>query len=168
MPTSSLTSVLPLFMWNDVIVVVDNGRATPAEYLKLGDDVLARAARYPRGIAGVVIVPPHAPPPSEKTRTAIKSVLERLGTALRSVCWCVEGGGFQGAMVRGVVIGLRLLARLPYATHVTTDLTEAIAWSVRQLDGADRRVPQAEEGARWVEQERRAHQLLGDRTRSTT
>jgi hypothetical protein len=145
---------LPLVTWRDVFVVVDHG-GDPADYLKLGDVVAAGAAPYARGIGGLVIVPPKAPAPSDEMRAAMTSVLRQLGPSLRCVAWCVEGGGFQGAMVRGVITGMKLFARLPFKTHVTTNLTDALTWTVRQLDGDDGRRQIVSEGVRWIEEQRR-------------
>jgi hypothetical protein len=145
---------LALVTWRDVFVVVDHGRGHPADYLKVGDLVTAGAAPYARGIGGLIIVPPSAPAPSDEMRTAMNSVLRRLGASLRCVSWSVEGGGFQGAMVRGVITGMKLFARLPFKTHVTTNLTDALTWTVRQLDGDDGRVQSVSEGVRWVEEQR--------------
>jgi hypothetical protein len=141
---------LPLVTWNDVFVVVDQGRATPDDYKALGEVVLAGAAAYPRGIGGLVIIPPNAPPPSDGVRAALTTVLTRLGRSLQCMCWSIEGGGFQGAMVRGVITGIKLLARLPYDTHVSTNLNDSLAWTLRRLDGHDQRAPRIAEGVRWI------------------
>jgi hypothetical protein len=146
---------LPLIAWRDVFVVVDHGRGDPADYLKVGDVVAAGGAAYPRGIGGLVIVPRNAPAPSDEIRAAMSSVLRRLGPSLRCVSWCVEGGGFQGAMVRGVITGMKLFLRLPFKTHVTTSLPDALTWTVRQLDGDDGRRPIVSEGVSWIEDQRR-------------
>jgi hypothetical protein len=55
----------------------------------------------------------------------------------------VEGAGFQGAMVRAVITGFRVIARAPYPTHISVDLEEALAWMLPNLEGGLGRVARA-------------------------
>jgi hypothetical protein len=152
---AALTNQLHLVTWTDVFVLIDQGKSEPAHYGMLGELVLTLASSYSRGIGGLVIIPPNATPPSDAARVAMNAVMRRLGPALRCFCWQIEGGGFQGAMVRGVLTGVKMFGRLPFETHVTTNLTDGLSWIVRNLDGGDRRLATIGDGVRWIEEERR-------------
>lgn len=149
-----LTNKLHHVTWRDVFVLVDYGRAQPSDYAILGEIVVAEAALYPGGIGALTIVPRDATPPSEKARVAMNEVMRSLGPSIRCLCWLVEGEGFQGAMVRGVLTGVRMFGRLPYASHIATDMGEALEWIVRRLDGDDRRLAVVPDGVRWIQEKR--------------
>lgn len=152
---AALTNQLHLVTWSDVFVLVDHGKSEPAHYGMLGELVLELAASHSQGVGGLVIIPPNATPPSDAARVAMNAVMRRLGSSLRCFCWQIEGGGFQGAMVRGVLTGVKMFGRLPFETHVTTNLADALSWIVRKLDGSDRRLATVFDGVRWIEEERR-------------
>ena len=152
---AALTNQLHLVTWSDVFVLVDHGKAEPADYGMLGELVLKLASSYPRGVGGLIIIPPNATPPSDAARMAMNALMRRLGTSLRCFCWYVAGGGFQGAMVRGVLTGVKMFGRLPYETHVTTSLADGLSWIVRRLDGNDQRIATIFDGVRWIEDERK-------------
>jgi serine/threonine protein kinase len=154
-----LPSALHVVTWNDVFVLVDYGHARPADYATLGEIILAEGAKHRTGIGGLTIVPRDARPPSDEARVAIHDLLRRLGTSLRCYCWLVEGTGFHAAMVRGVLTGVRVLGRLPYESHVSSDMTEALSWIVQRLDGGDRRLAEVPEGARLIAEQRRRSEL---------
>jgi hypothetical protein len=128
-----------VILWEDIFVVVDDGKARPHEYVTLRQLITAQAKRFPSGLGCLAIIPQNARPPSEDSRKALNAGLEGLAGALRCICWLVEGSGFQGAMVRAVLTGLRFVALRSYATHVSTNMDEAIAWMLTHLANPDDR-----------------------------
>jgi hypothetical protein len=108
----------------------------------------------------LVIIPVDAKPPSEPVREAMKAALAVL--RLRCLCWLVEGAGFQAAMVRGVLTGLRLVANRSYATHVSRDLEEALTWILPHLEGGSKRIEAVSRGAAII-RARRAGEYHGGR-----
>jgi hypothetical protein len=77
-------------------------------------------------------------------------LMRRLGSSLRCLCWLVEGSGFQGSMVRGVLTGVKMFGRLPFETHVSTDMAEALRWTFTRLDNSKRRFPTIPDGMRSI------------------
>jgi hypothetical protein len=148
-----------VLFWQDVFVVMDNGRASPRHYGILGDLVLERARRYP-GVGMLSIIPANAIPPSDEARTAMNAAIARAEGSLKAICWLVEGGGFQGAMVRAVLTGLRLFGRHTYPTHVTTSMSEALAWILHQLDAGDLRLNLVPAGVQIIERQRANGQFV--------
>jgi hypothetical protein len=122
-----------VILWQDIFAVVDSGRARPHEYAVLRSLITAQAEKYPNGIGCLAIIPRNATPPSDHSREALNLGLEAVRGSLRCMCWLVEGSGFQAAMVRAVLTGLRLVAQRSYATHVSTNMDEALGWMVTHL-----------------------------------
>jgi serine/threonine protein kinase len=149
------TSKLHVAMWGDIFVLVDHGQARPQDYVTVGELVIAGAAMHPKGMGGLTIIPPDATPPSEDARLAMNRLMGGLGSSLRCFSWLVEGRGFQGAMVRAVLTGVKMLGRFPYEVHVSSEMGEALTWILRRLDGGDRRLPMVPEGVRAIEEQRR-------------
>ena len=141
---------LQFLMWRDVFVLIDDGKAPPADYDALGERVLWEAVRYPKGVGALIIVPPDATPPREDTRRAMNDLMKKLGPSLRCLCWMVEGSGFQGAMVRAVLTGLKAFGRFGYPCHVSTDLNEALGWMREQLTPRKPRPGDLDEGVRTI------------------
>ena len=75
---ASSAAKLYLFTWNDVLVLVDYGKARPADYEVVGKLIIAEAAKHPAGIGGLTIVPRRATPPPEDARLAINTLMRRL------------------------------------------------------------------------------------------
>jgi hypothetical protein len=128
-------SVSNIILWRDIFVVVDNGKVPASEYVTFGQRIIDQASNYEDGIAGLVIIPPHATPPPDDVRTAINEALRGLAGSLRAFCWLVEGSGFQAAMARGVLNGIRMFSRHPYPTFITPNLDEALSWTLPHLGG---------------------------------
>jgi hypothetical protein len=147
--------------WEDIFVVIDDGRGQASDYQILRGMVADQSSRYERGLGCLAVIPSNAKPPSEEVRASINETLESV--RLRCICWCVEGSGFQAAMVRGVLSGLRFFKRRQYPTHISSDLETALAWMLPYLEsgpaGADR-APLAAASIR----EQRARPIFGDRS----
>jgi hypothetical protein len=134
-----MTPHLQIILWKDLFVIVDDGRAAAVDYPRLGELVVDQAKRHAGGIGALAVIPSNARPPSPQAREAISALLTSLDGDLRCACWLVEGGGFQAAMVRAVLTGLRMFGHYPYATHVSTDMDESIGWLLPHLSGGNRR-----------------------------
>jgi hypothetical protein len=120
---------VPLILADALFVVVDDGAAVATDYPILERIVIHEAKRFPNGIAGLIIVPRNARPPREEIRAAIRETLRNVGKHIRSICWYVEGSGFQGASQRAVLSGLVMLLQPPYPAHIASELRGALAWS---------------------------------------
>jgi hypothetical protein len=119
---------VPLVFEGDVFALVDDGQITAAEYMELEQLLVARGAAHSGGLGCVVVIPAGTKPPSEAQRVAIASMLTRAAPFLTGLAWVVEGRGFEGAAVRGILLGLSLFGRRPYPTHVGTELRDALGW----------------------------------------
>jgi hypothetical protein len=136
---------IQVITWEDVFVVVDDGGGKPSDYDMLRD-ILARLGKeYPSGLGCLTVIPPDAKPPSDEARKALSANLEVAN--LRCICWLVEGSGFQGAMVRAVLTGLRFFVRAQYPRSIVTSLEEGIAWMLPHLEGGAKRVHRVKEAA---------------------
>jgi hypothetical protein len=71
------------------------------------------------------------------------------------MCWLVEGEGFQGAMVRGILTGMRMFKKPRYPTYVTSSLQQALAWILPHLAGGTARLSDVTIAARIILQERK-------------
>ncbi len=128
-------------LWNDIVIVADNGRAAASRYVAVRNVVSKSAERY--GKVGILtIVTADASPPADDVRNAMRAAMAGVEGHIKCICWLVEAIGFQGAMVRAVLTGLRVLRKHPYPTHVTSEMVDALSWILRQLDGGPRRLAQ--------------------------
>jgi hypothetical protein len=132
---------LQIILWEDIFVLIDDGDGQPSEYAALQLVLADQVTRYRGGVGCLTIVPASAKAPSREVRDAVNTALET--APLRCVCWFVEGTGFQGAMVRAVITGFRVLARPAYPTHVSVSLEEALEWMLPFLEGGAGRVARA-------------------------
>lgn len=115
-------------LWRDLVIIVDDGRQSAPAYEAFIP--LARALKldYPDGYGLLIIIPRNARPPSDQTRKAINDTFAMSEDGLKAVCWLVEGKGFQAAMVRAVLTGLRLLPRVAFESAVKGEMDDALAW----------------------------------------
>jgi hypothetical protein len=126
-------SLSPL-LWRDIVAIVDDGRSSAPAYQGLADLAASLHAEHPQGYGVLIIIPKNARPPSDQARRAINEAIAA-STGLKCVCWLVEGKGFQAAMARAVLTGLRLLPRNKFETAVKSELSEALAWILLCLRG---------------------------------
>jgi hypothetical protein len=131
-----------VIIWRDIVVVIDDGTAQASTYEGLRTLVKEQAANYSKGLACLTIIPRHATPLPEDVRSALNAALAN--APLLCLCWLVEGSGFQGAMARALLTGVRLFGRLSFPTHVATHLDEAVVWMLPHLEGGKARLLQAE------------------------
>lgn len=145
-----------VILWRNIFVVVDNGKVPASEYSNLKQRIVDQASAFKDGVGGLVIIPQSATPPPEEVRKAINDALRGLADALRCFCWVVEGSGFQAAMVRGVLNGIRMFSRHPYPTFITSNLDEALAWILPQLGGNVLRTSDLNQARKQIKKEREA------------
>jgi hypothetical protein len=91
---------------------------------------LTRLASETHEVALLTVVEPNAPPPPSDVRDALAAVLAEFGKLIKFSAVAFEGTGFRAAMVRGVVTGLTLLARMPYPHKVFAGVPEAARWLI--------------------------------------
>lgn len=127
--------MLAPLLWRDIVAIIDDGRQSAPAYEALTRLASALKTEHPRGYGVLIIIPKNARPPSDRARRAINELLETAVGGLKCICWLVEGKGFQAAMARAVLTGLRLLPRSSYETNVKSDLPEAVEWILRCIRG---------------------------------
>jgi hypothetical protein len=123
---------IQVITWEDIFVVIDDGGGKPSDYEVLREMILRQSAKHTQGLGCLTVIPPDAKPPSDEARKALSANLELAN--LRCICWLVEGSGFQGAMVRAVLSGLRFFVRCNYPRKIVTNLEEGIAWLIPHLE----------------------------------
>jgi hypothetical protein len=125
--------VLSPLVWHDLVTIVDDGRNSAPAYHELAELTAALRRDYPRGYAVLIIIPRKARPPSDEARRAINTALTAVTGGVKRLCWLVEGKGFQAAMARAVLTGLRMLPGTPFETAVKGELDEALEWLIGGL-----------------------------------
>jgi hypothetical protein len=143
---------IQVITWEDIFVVIDDGGGQPSDYDMLRGQLVRLGAQYPAGLGCLTVIPPDAKPPSDDARKALNANLELAN--LRCICWLVEGSGFQGAMVRAVLTGLRFFVRAQYPRSIVTSLEEAITWMLPYLEGGPKRVHHVEQAAEAISGQR--------------
>jgi hypothetical protein len=132
---SSNPIMLAPLLWRDIVAIIDDGRQSGPAYQALTRLAAALKTEHPRGYGLLIIVPKNARPPSDQARRAINEALEAAVGGLKCVCWLVEGKGFQAAMVRAVLTGLRFFPRSAFESNVKSDLSDAVEWILRCIRG---------------------------------
>lgn len=145
---------IQIILWEDIFVIIDDGEGNPSDYTRLRPMLVEQGSRYASGVGCLTIVPVDAKPPSQLVRKAVSDALEI--APLRCLCWLVEGSGFQGAMVRAVLTGLRVVGRFRYPTHIAGELEEAIRWILPKLANGAERVEKAHDAAAAIRAKRGA------------
>jgi hypothetical protein len=125
-------SRIQVILWEALFVVVDDGKGTVSDYDVLRKMVVEQSSRHPGGLGCLAVITANAKPPSDEVRASLNKTLEVV--PLKCICWQVEGAGFQAAMVRAVLSGLRFFKRQSYPTHISTDLVEAVGWMLPHLE----------------------------------
>lgn len=138
------------FVWRDIVVLCDDGRADAGAYAGLREIAESVQRRYPYGVGVLIVVPQNAVPPGEEVRRAINETLASVEKSIRCMCWLVEGSGFQGAMVRAVLTGIRFVSHTSYARHVSMDLEHALTWMCSQLERGSSSLGKVEMAAAYI------------------
>ena len=139
-----------VIVWRDVLVLTDDGRSVVSDYEELFEIGTELHRRYPEGWGMLTIIPDNAVPPSEPVRAAINQALTRVNETLVAASWAIEGVGFQGAMVRAVLTGLRFFTSATYARHVSCSLEESLNWLLPQLPGGELRLGEYDEAIQYI------------------
>jgi hypothetical protein len=124
---------LPLVLWRNIFVVVDDGRLELDDINDIAQCVRQLGEQHPGGVGGVTVIPANGSPPSESHRLAIKRAYHLVSHHLKAMCWMVEGQGFRAATVRASLAGLRLLLQPRFPTKIAASLDEALPWLSAQL-----------------------------------
>lgn len=103
----------------------------------------------------LTIIPRDAVPPSEPVRAAINTALKRVSDTLVAASWAIEGVGFQGAMARAVLTGLRFFTNSSYARHVSSSVAESLQWLLPRLPG-ERRLSECADALQYIASRRDA------------
>lgn len=130
--TWTVFSRIQVILWEALFVVIDDGKGTASDYDVLRKMVVEQSSRNPGGLGCLAIITANAKPPSDEVRASLNKTLEVI--PLKCICWQVEGAGFQAAMVRAVLSGLRFFKRQTYPTHISTNLVEAVGWILPHLE----------------------------------
>ncbi|NUP10280.1 MAG: hypothetical protein HOW73_29875 [Polyangiaceae bacterium] len=117
-----------LIVWEDLFVVIDDGMTPLEEYDRL-EEILAEHVRERGTRFGIVVlVPPQARPPTEAHRTYLRMLFDRIRGLACALVWVIEGSGFAGAAMLGVLTGFQVAMRGPgyYPLHITHTLEDAV------------------------------------------
>jgi hypothetical protein len=114
--------------WRNVVLLIWR-RETTVEGVSAARRIYDElAAVCPGGVLLMTIVEEKAPAPSADARKDLARFLSNCSGRMILSAVVHEGAGFQAAMVRSVVTGLALVARLPYPHKVFATVAEAEAW----------------------------------------
>jgi hypothetical protein len=120
--------------YNRVIILVFEQETTLGAVVALRKALDLLDGKYPDGITLLTVVAENAPLPSQEARDAMATLATgAAGKRLRRSAVCFEGGGFRGALVRGVATGLQLVAKLPFQHRVFHSVELAAAWLAPEL-----------------------------------
>src|SRR5262249_34587794 len=120
--------------WRNFAVVIWR-KDTTAEAVGQWRTLLQKIATTSDAICLLTVVEPDARPPPSEVRDALAGVLGEFGKLIKFSAVAFEGTGFRAAMVRGVVTGLTLLARMPYPHKVFAGVEEAVRWMCSNAAG---------------------------------
>jgi hypothetical protein len=125
--------------WQNVVILVWRKDTTPVGVRTLQEAYDMHAAQFPGGVFLLTIVEePAGTPPSQASRTALATFLQRAARAMILSAVVHEGTGFRAGVVRSVVTGLALVSKLPYRHRVFATVDEAVAWFREGSDVARR------------------------------
>jgi hypothetical protein len=145
-------SSVQIILWEDIFVIIDDGSGLASDYEAIQRMVAEQSLRHTAGLGCLTIVPCNAKPPSQEVRKWLNVALET--APLRCICWVVEGAGFQAAMVRAVITGLRFVRHPPYPTHIAGDVDQALRWILPCLEGGAKRIDGALEAGEAIRAKR--------------
>lgn len=151
-----MPSRVAVIVWRNVIVLCDDGRSVAADYMDLPEIADEVHKRYPQGLGLLAIIPPNAVPPTEPVRKVINETLRDAQHTLRGLSWAIEGNGFQGAMARAVLTGLRFLTTTPYPRNFSTNVFDSVHWLLPRVCGGDSRPADVGEAVAYITSRREA------------
>jgi hypothetical protein len=121
--------------WRQLYFLVWRGDATVVRARLANSAFETFIAKQKGKMAGLVVVEPHATPPESDVRPIFANMMRKAGDRVVGLAYVVPHSGFKGAMLRGAITGISLLAREPYPTHVFTKLDESLVWLGSRLYG---------------------------------
>ncbi len=113
--------------WHNFVIVIWR-KDTTADAVKQLRELFQKTSTMTQAVCLLTIVEPNAPPPSSDVRDALAGVLGEFGKLIKFSAVAFEGSGFRAAMVRGVVTGLTMLARMPYPHKVFAGVDDSVRW----------------------------------------
>lgn len=116
-----------IIQWQDLFVLVDDGLIPVSGHAPLEAAIREQAGAFPKGVAMLIILPPHAKPPPDEVKRTVKETLTRLAMSLSSLAYVIEGTGFKGVAARAALIGMKIFSSRPYPIYVETSLHEALS-----------------------------------------
>lgn len=119
--------------WQDLLVLVDNGKIPIARYAAVEAAVRDQARSFPGGIAVLCILPPDATPPPDEVKRCVKASLLRVASAISCLAYVIEGSGFKAVAARATLVGMKIFSARPYPIYVETSLYEALSKMVSHM-----------------------------------
>lgn len=127
-----------LGVWRRLLIVVFCHETTLKSVAAISACVRERSTGADALLGGMAVVEPHAPLPPQGIRTLLaRNILAASSWKFSAMIY--EGTGFRAAAVRGVIIGVGLLAQMPFPHRTFATVAEASEWmSARaRVAGAD-------------------------------
>lgn len=118
--------------WHRFLIVIFR-HDTTVEAINDVRHALEKLESTEKSVALLTIIEPNAPPPSSDVRDAMAAMLAEFGRVIKYSAVAFEGSGFRAAVVRGVVTGLTLLARMPYPHKVFAGVDDAAQWMINNV-----------------------------------
>lgn len=113
---------------NDIFFILWRDRTTVEGVAALARTFADYTQTRSREFAMITIIEPKAKMPSPGSREPLAKFLGEAGDKVLISGVAFEGDGFIGASIRGVVVGLTMLARQPYPHRVFKDVVDASRW----------------------------------------
>lgn len=111
--------------WQGVLIQVWRGATTPAAVRELKEIARAYIAEEGRPICSIAVIERTSPPPPDALRNQLAEFYRSVDMNVAVVV--AEGGGFRGAIVRGVGLTLSTLAPRSLPFKFVTTVEEATA-----------------------------------------
>lgn len=126
-PDATVGSFRNLSMW------VWRAEVTPLIVSEVRRCMVGIAKQHPSGMGGFTVVHREAKVPSDDLRKQITKMRREVATSMRGGAIVYEGDGLRGALVRGVVTGLMLLAPEIYPHSVVGTIPDGIGFLQKKL-----------------------------------
>lgn len=113
---------------DDLFVVIWRDETTVEGVARASAEFRSYSASRTRELAMLAIVEPGAKMPDAEARACMARFLDDARDRLLISAVAFEGQGFVAAGIRGVVVGLTMIARQPYPHRVFASVVEAAKW----------------------------------------
>jgi hypothetical protein len=116
-----------LGVWRHLLIAVFCHETTLKSVAAISACVREQSTGADALLGGMAIVEPHAPLPPQGIRTLLaRNILAASSWKFSAMVY--EGTGFRAAAVRGVIIGVGLLAQMPFPHRTFATVAEASEW----------------------------------------